>query len=229
MVDPFSPLPSPQPALPRPRGATSSRCAVGLTALLTAVLTLFTGSPVLAGLSGDLDPTFSTNGWHVFDWNASTGPSYGRDLAVQADGKSVVVGSFNESGDKGGIARLTTTGTLDTTFSGDGLATLTSGGCEVELNAVAIQSSGRILVGGRCGDYFLIARYTTAGVLDTTFAPGTGHRGRRVNHRPGLAGPGKRHRDQSKHRPDRVDRIGKPILDQRFFSNSGHGRQWKSR
>lgn len=174
MVDPFSPLPSPQPALPRPRGATSSRCAVGLTALLTAVLTLFTGSPVLAGLSGDLDPTFSTNGWHVFDWNASTGPSYGRDLAVQADGKSVVVGSFNESGDKGGIARLTTTGTLDTTFSGDGLATLTSGGCEVELNAVAIQSSGRILVGGRCGDYFLIARYTTAGVLDTTFAPGTG-------------------------------------------------------
>ena len=70
--------------------------------------------------------------------------------------------------------RFSTGGVLDTTFGTNGVvkssisAASPYGGI---LNALVIDSSGRIIVGGfTTGPYkFLLARYTSAGVLDNTF------------------------------------------------------------
>ena len=67
------------------------------------------------------------------------------------------------------LARYTAGGALDPSFSGDGLQT-TDFGREDGATAVAIQADGRIVVGGRSGDDFALARYDAAGVLDTSFS-----------------------------------------------------------
>ena len=89
----------------------------------------------------------------------------GAAVALQADGKIVVVGGF-------AISRYNPNGTLDPTFSGDGNQTITNlpiaGG-------VAIQDDGKIVVvggtsgGGQAHD-FALARYNPNGSLDVSFS-----------------------------------------------------------
>lgn len=129
-------------------------------------------SPLLAfGAPGDLDPTFGTGG--VTD---SVAPVYASDLAIQTDGKVVVVGP----GTNGGwtIARYKHNGKLDNTFSDDGWTTISpSAEGSVESCVVAIQPDGKILIGGsavsntpaRRGD-FAVARLNPDGTLDNTFS-----------------------------------------------------------
>ena len=97
--------------------------------------------------------------------------------AVQSDGKIVVGGDFTRfigSGNpsRNNVARLTASGALDTAFNP---GTGTNG----DVNAVAIQPDGKILIVGqfttvngtaRPG----VARLNTDGSLDTAFNPGTG-------------------------------------------------------
>ena len=66
-------------------------------------------------------------------------------LAVQADGKIVVGGFFSILAGQGraGIGRINPDGTLDTTFNLGASATILGG-----FNALAVQTDGRILVGG---------------------------------------------------------------------------------
>jgi len=75
------------------------------------------------------------------------------------------------------IARLGTDGTLDSTFGTGGVTTTAIGAGDDEANGIGIQSDGKIVVGGYShngsNNDFAIARYTTAGVLDTAFN-GTG-------------------------------------------------------
>jgi len=93
-------------------------------------------------------------------------------VAVQGNGKVVVAGSVN--GDFA-VARLTTSGLPDNTFSGDGKVRtdITSGSGDGAADVV-IQSDGKILVAGTRAvggsTRFAIVRYTSAGVLDTTFS-----------------------------------------------------------
>lgn len=100
-----------------------------------------------------------------------------RSLAVQADGKIVVGGQFTFFNDtrRNGIARLNSDGTLDTGFDpGTGV----SGG-NSSVAAVAVQSDGRVLVGG---DFTAVngqprsalARLTSSGAVDSQFQVGTG-------------------------------------------------------
>ena len=66
-------------------------------------------------------------------------------VSIQSNGKIVVAGSiYNGSNNDFALARYTTNGLLDTTFSGDGIVT-TSVGDNTSAYSVAIQSTGEIL------------------------------------------------------------------------------------
>ena len=86
---------------------------------------------------GTIDTSFSTN----------LGTGFGstvRDLAIQPDGKIIVVGnflSFNGALGLGRVVRLNPDGTRDTSFS-------VGSGANGEVLTVAIQSNGKILIAG---------------------------------------------------------------------------------
>src|SRR5262249_39614576 len=87
-------------------------------------------------------------------------------MAQQADGKILIGGAFYSR-----ILRLNTDGTLDSTFNpGTIFGSL--------VYAIAIQNDGNILIGGNFGNFYTyglvrnyIARLTTAGTPDLTYAP----------------------------------------------------------
>ncbi len=154
---------------------------------------------------GSLDTTFGTSspvpGTVVTtsfttvptDTNAATAAS----IAIQTDGKIVLVGSVNTNitgNDSFGIVRYNTDGSLDTTFGATSqvpgtvltsyFTSVTSDTNSADALAIAIQSNGKIIVVGNSNtnptgnDSFAIARYNTDGSLDTTFGatsqvPGT--------------------------------------------------------
>src|SRR5688572_17010421 len=130
--------------------------------------------------NGTLDTTFSENGIAVGNFGLDRFDE-ARDLAIQSDGKIVVVGNSDNgsfSNSDFAIARLNANGTADMTFSGDGRQTTDFGGLEI-LYSVALQSNGKIVVAGFKNQeglyYFAVARYNTNGSLDTTFN-GTGRK-----------------------------------------------------
>ena len=113
---------------------------------------------------GTMDTTFSTDGLRGIDFAPS---SFASAVAVQADGKIVVAGRAETSGTLNlnfALARLNTSGSLDLTFSGDGLLTtdFSSGATtrDDSGSAVAIQrSNGRIVVAGSAAGNVALARY----------------------------------------------------------------------
>ena len=121
---------------------------------------------------GTLDASFGTEGKVTSDVAANW-----RDrvvaLGLQSDGKIIAAGeSYNPSQNTTTyvLARYNTNGSLDGTFAGDGFAEMAFGCCSAELNAVAIQTDDKIVVGGRSyAGEFLVARYDKDGTLDTTF------------------------------------------------------------
>ena len=125
--------------------------------------------------NGNLDTSFASSGKFVsaFSGNAEQGKA----IAIQSDNKLVVAGDvFNGSNLDFGLIRLNANGTLDTSFGVSGLRTTAIGTGTDSANAVAIDSSGRILVAGSASNGsnldFAVARYTSAGALDTTYGSG---------------------------------------------------------
>lgn len=123
--------------------------------------------------AGGLDPTFGAGGLAFTSVGTS---SVGNDLAVQADGKIVVVGytPWNGAGSDTdyAVVRFNTNGTLDTSFDGDGKVITPFGPTYDIANAVEIQADGKIIAAGSTvatGDDFSLARYNPDGSLDTTF------------------------------------------------------------
>jgi uncharacterized delta-60 repeat protein len=114
---------------------------------------------------GSLDATF----------NMGTGAN-GAVLtsAIQSDGKIIIGGAFTTYNGTAinRIARLNTNGSLDATFTvGTGVNNF--------LQTIAIQSDGKIIIGGAFFTYNgtarnKIARLNADGSLDATFNPGTG-------------------------------------------------------
>lgn len=119
---------------------------------------------------GTLDNTFDGDGIVRTDFGGDDGAT---SMFIQADGKIVVAG-YSIVGGNGvfAVARYNTNGSLDATFDGDGRVT-TAIGTDDAAYSVSIQSNGRIVVGGRArigtNYVFALARYTTAGALDTSF------------------------------------------------------------
>lgn len=119
---------------------------------------------------GNLDTTFSGDGKVL---QTGLGSAIANAVAIQTDGKIVAVGT---AADDFVVLRYSSVGTLDSTFSGDGIVTTSFGG-SVSIDsarAIAIQSNGRIVVAGRSGSQsnggVALARYNTNGTLDTTFS-----------------------------------------------------------
>ena len=146
--------------------------------LLAMVVSMLAFTIALAA-PGDLDTTFSGDGKVTTDIGGGREDSI-REIALQANGKIVVVGWRNDPvrANDFAVARYNPNGSLDTTFSGDGKL-LTNFGAVDMAEDVAIQPDGKIVVGGmRCleGSFpdlqcdVAIARYNANGALDTTFS-----------------------------------------------------------
>ena len=141
-----------------------------ISLIVTLFLSLFT---FINAAPGDLDTTFNTNGINITPIGDGIDEIYGS--ALQSDGKIVVVGtSGSSSAGIFAVVRYNTDGSLDTTFDLDGKVTTLILGNQDSARSVAIQTDGKIVVGGRSfkagtGIDFVIVRYNTNGSLDTTF------------------------------------------------------------
>lgn len=121
---------------------------------------------------GSIDATF----------NVGTGiNNSAHSIVIQPDGKILIGGVFtNYNGVvKNRIARLNSDGSIDSTFNiGTGFPT----GMYEYVNSIALQSDGKIIVGGSFTQYNgtsrnNIVRLNANGSLDTTFTTGTGTNG----------------------------------------------------
>jgi uncharacterized delta-60 repeat protein/uncharacterized repeat protein (TIGR01451 family) len=121
--------------------------------------------------SGELDTTFLPS--------SGVAATNGTDqdvlaLAVDASGNIILGGDFTtvNGTNWNHIARLLTNGTVDTTFN-------PGFGADGDVLALAVQPDNSIILGGAFHNFDLIsrnsiARLTPSGVLDTSFAPGSG-------------------------------------------------------
>jgi uncharacterized delta-60 repeat protein len=128
---------------------------------------------------GLLDTSFNGTGIEALPSSVMYHPI---GVAVQPDGKIVSVGDVNtRTGTEAmQVVRMNADGTLDTSFNGTGMATITFGEW-AESAALALQPDGKILVGGRgpiahTGMEYVVARLNANGSLDTTFG-NTGRKG----------------------------------------------------
>jgi len=124
---------------------------------------------------GTPDTSFGGDGEVLTDFEF--GEDIAQGVALQGDGKIVVVGRHQETDDEFAgccwftVARYTTDGSLDTTFGGDGKVTTDLGGYNWG-ETVAVQSTGKILMSGGTGEDFTIVRYNLDGTLDGGFGTG---------------------------------------------------------
>jgi uncharacterized delta-60 repeat protein len=118
---------------------------------------------------GSLDNAFGNGG--IVITQVGNGWSYGRALALQSDGRIVLVGTYEISNNNSGIAlvRYNSNGLLDNSFGNNGIVTLDITGGYDYANSIAIQSSDqKILVAGQTNS-IMVARFNSNGTLDNTF------------------------------------------------------------
>jgi len=124
------------------------------------------GYAVKIGPNGVVDPSF---GVRRLDNAGSV--DYAAAVAVQPDGKIVVVGFTSKNSD-GAVWRLLPSGAPDLSFDGDGFANVDSAAIE-QLYDVAITGDGKIVVAGSTsagGGQAAVYRLTSTGQPDNTFA-----------------------------------------------------------
>ncbi|MBI3648890.1 MAG: hypothetical protein HY240_09105 [Actinobacteria bacterium] len=122
--------------------------------------------------NGTLDATFGSGG--IVTTSFGSGTDHAHAVAIDANGKIVVAGySDNITSHDFSIARYTSSGALDGTFGSGGTTTTSLGTGDDEINGMAIDANGKIVVAGQTvvslKNEFALARYTTSGSLDTTF------------------------------------------------------------
>jgi len=148
---------------------TSSILQSDCKIIIAGVFTSYNGSSknYIARLNtdGTLDPGF----------NIGTGANGSiQATAIQSDGKILIGGNFTayNGTTRNRLARLNADGTLDAGFN---IGT----GADYPIYEIAIQSDGKILIGGSFTNYNgtsinRLARLNADGTLDNTFNPGTG-------------------------------------------------------
>jgi uncharacterized delta-60 repeat protein len=128
--------------------------------------------------NGSLDTSFNGTGKVTTDFGGD-GNAEGRSVAVQTDGKIVVVGYATAgSTEKFALARYNADGTLDTSFGGSGRVMTDVGITGSIATGVALQKDGKIVVAGYAvknsgtGYDFACVRYNTDGNVDQSFGDG---------------------------------------------------------
>ena len=126
---------------------------------------------VRLNLDGSIDYSFKTDPGADYFINA---------IQVQPDGKILIAGKFSivDEISRGGIARLNSDGSLDTSFNPEN----SIGGFYHWLDTMFLLPNGKILIGGIFSDYNgtprnSIAQLNSDGSLDTSFDPGSGING----------------------------------------------------
>jgi len=117
---------------------------------------------------GTPDRSFGTDG--IVITALSVGYDYAIAMTLQNDGKIVATGVSNISGVSNvALLRYNANGTLDTSFSGDGIVTTQIGNLDSFASAIALQSDGKIVAAGAASisnnyDFeFAVVRYLTSG------------------------------------------------------------------
>jgi uncharacterized delta-60 repeat protein len=117
--------------------------------------------------NGSLDTTFGNGAGYVLIGTAQTFP-IAKAVAIQPDGKVVVVGFGTETATTAPLARLNADGSPDTTFGNGGIiesaiGTFTGGVGGPGFSGMAIQPDGKIVAAGQADingkEDFLVARY----------------------------------------------------------------------
>jgi uncharacterized delta-60 repeat protein len=137
-----------------------------------ALIFLFVTTTTFAQRAGSLDTTFNHTGI-VYDSLANDSGNVAYAMAIQNDGKIVVAGYVNKTSSSFKncvVIRYNTDGSLDTSFNKTGyiiLALDTVYGSF--LNAVSIQTNGKIVALGEGTNGFALIRLNINGTLDNTF------------------------------------------------------------
>jgi len=129
------------------------------------------------GLAGALDTSFASNGKAITDFGSD---DYAEAMAVQPDGKLIVVGHANMGGTTGTdfvLVRYLRDGAIDPSFGTAGKVSTDIDGGSDQAFAVALQADGKIVVAGSHdlspkGKSFAVVRYNADGSLDTAFGNG---------------------------------------------------------
>ncbi|MEO7801572.1 MAG: Ig-like domain-containing protein, partial [Ginsengibacter sp.] len=120
--------------------------------------------------NGSLDNTFSGDGRQITDFGSD---DHASSIALQPDGKIIVAGSTGFYDKDYAIARYNTNGSLDNSFSNDGLQTTDFSSSDDYGNSLALQSDGKIVVAGGTSNGALdysIARYNIDGTLNNNLS-----------------------------------------------------------
>jgi uncharacterized delta-60 repeat protein len=136
--------------------------------------------------NGVIDTTFGVSGAVTTDMQGAD--DFAAGIAIQPDGKIVVAATCENTltittRRDFCVARYTTTGALDSTFSGTGIVRTSFSNFDDVATSMALQYDGKIVVAGYCannagtfnaqstfGIEMCVARYTGSGDLDTSFS-----------------------------------------------------------
>jgi uncharacterized delta-60 repeat protein len=148
-------------------------------AMITLIAALLGGSAAWGQAAGSPDPTFGKDGTVTTTFTGAGSPVMLPVGALeQPNGDIVVLSQFdfvNGSGTQIGLTRYTSAGVLDTTFGTKGSTITAFSTFTFGPSWFALESNGEFLIAGTVGGLasgfvdFGLARFTAAGVLDTTF------------------------------------------------------------
>src|SRR5258708_2529551 len=124
--------------------------------------------------AGALDPTFGSGGKLTGPF-AGFAPSEITAVIAQPNGQILAAGSTHETDQDLALVRYNPDGTLDVTFGNNG-EVITDFGANDRATSMTVQADGSIVVAGHTDGWLngdvIVARYTAAGALDTTFGTG---------------------------------------------------------
>lgn len=129
---------------------------------------------------GTFDNTFNGTGYRKIPVGSNN--DYALQVEIQTDGKIVTGGYTTDAGENIFLIRVNPSGTLDNSFSGDGISVSTWSADLAALNlgsafALELQDDGKIVMSGSIqqspvsvfGSWMALARYNTDGSLDNSF------------------------------------------------------------
>jgi uncharacterized delta-60 repeat protein len=123
---------------------------------------------------GSLDPTFGGDGTVMT--NITPSYDWANGMALQPDGKIVLVGSVSSGSDNGkiGVLRYRSDGSLDPSFGGDGIVLTDPTPTYDDGLAVGVEADGQIVVAGGAGfagsnERFVVMAFEADGSLDPAF------------------------------------------------------------